>query len=329
MIIMLNVRRLDIRNKFQRYICPCKGVHLSWTRAQICKTHIFCWKYICPCKGVRTRCVQLHKPLKRWLEEVEAQVSKINSKGLDLFLAEYMRMIFKGWPHRKKVASPGQPSIDRTWWDKFKNFVSTRALQNAKHMFFCWGIHLSLQKATTTYVQLTPTKKVTWRGRGAGVKNKFQGAGPFLAEYMRMIFKGWPHRKKVASPGQPSIDRKWWDKFNNFVLTRAQNSKHMFFSLNIHLSLQKSTTTYVQLHQPKRWLEEAEAQVSKIKSKGLDLFLAEYMRMIFKGWPHRKKVASPGQPSIDRKWWDKFKNFVSTRAQNAKHMFFLLKIHLS
>ena len=29
MIIMLNVRRLDIRNKFQRYICPCKGVHLS------------------------------------------------------------------------------------------------------------------------------------------------------------------------------------------------------------------------------------------------------------------------------------------------------------
>jgi len=42
-------------------------------------------------------------------------------------------------------------------------------------------------------------------------------------------------------------------------------------------------------------------QVSKIKAKGLDLFLAEYLRMIFKGWPHRKKVVSSGQPSIDRK----------------------------
>jgi hypothetical protein len=43
-------------------------------------------------------------------EEVEAQVSKIKSKGLDFLLAEYLRMIFKGWPHRKEVASPGQSS---------------------------------------------------------------------------------------------------------------------------------------------------------------------------------------------------------------------------
>ena len=132
-----------------------------------------------------------------------------------------------------------------------------------------------------------------------------------------MIFKGWPHWKKVTSPGQSSIDRTWWDKFNNCVSTRAPIPKHMFFAEK-HLSLQKDTSTYVQLHQPKKWLQEAEAQVSKIKSKGLDLFLAEYLQMIFKGWPHRKKVASPGQPSIDRTWWDKFKNFVSTLAQIDK-----------
>ena len=43
--------------------------------------------------------------------------------------------------------------------------------------------------------------------------------------------------------------------------------------------------------------------MSKIKSKGLDLFLAEYLRMIFNGWPHREKVVSPCQPlKIIRKY---------------------------
>jgi hypothetical protein len=51
----------------------------------------------------------------------------------------------------------------------------------------------------------SPTKKVTSRGRGAGVKNKIQAARPFLAEYLWMIFKGWPYRKKAASPGQSSV----------------------------------------------------------------------------------------------------------------------------
>ena len=94
---------------------------------------------------------------------------------------------------------------------------------------FWLNIHLSLEKFTTTYVQLHQPKKVTWRGRGAGVKNKFQGAGPFLAKYMRRIFKGWPRRKKVASPGQPSIDTKWCDKFKNFVSTRAQKMQNICF----------------------------------------------------------------------------------------------------
>ena len=66
------------------------------------------------------------------------------------------------------------------------------------HVFFAEN---TVVLGTTTYVQLHQPKKVTSRGRGARVKNKNQGAGPFLTEYLRMIFKGWPHREKVASPG--------------------------------------------------------------------------------------------------------------------------------
>ena len=39
----------------------------------------------------------------------------------------------------------------------------------------------------------------------------------------------------------------------------------------------------------KKGLEEAKAQVLKIKSKGLELFLAECMRVILKIGPTRKK----------------------------------------
>ena len=144
-----------------------------------------------------------------------------------------------------------------------------------------WGgmiLYMTLQKGTNTYVHLHQPKKVTSRGQGAGVKNKIQGAGPFLTEYLRMIFKGWPHRKKVASPGQSSTDRTWWDEFKNFVSTRP-NCKTGVFFLKRHLSLQKGYNHICSASPTKkRWLEEAEAQVSKIKSKGLDLFLTEYLR---------------------------------------------------
>ena len=69
---------------------------------------------------------------------------------------------------------------------------------------------------------------------------------------------------------------------------------------------------------PKRWPEEAETQVLKINSKGLDHFLAEYMRMIFKGWPNREEIVLPGQPSLDRIWRNKFKNFMITHTYNTK-----------
>ena len=55
---------------------------------------------------------------------------------------------------------------------------------------------MTLQKGYNHICSPSPTKKVTSRGKGAGVKNKIQGAGPFLTEYLRMIFKGWPTGKK-------------------------------------------------------------------------------------------------------------------------------------
>ena len=140
-------------------------------------------------------------------------------------------MIFKGWSYRKQVASPGQPSIDRKWWDKFKNFASTPTrAQNPKHRLFRWTYICPCKSLQPHMFSFTNQKRRL--EEAAGVKNKCQGAGPFLAEYMRMIFKGWPHRKKVASPGQPSIDRKWWAKFKNFLSTptRAQNPKHRCFA---------------------------------------------------------------------------------------------------
>ena len=189
-------------------------------------------------------------------------------------------------------------------------------------MFFAENTFV-LAKGCNHIYQLHQPNKVTWRGRGAGVKNKFQGARPVLAEYMRMISKGWPHRKKVASPGQPSIDRKWWDKFNNFVSTWAQNAKHCFFAEHTFVLEKVYNHILCSASPTKKVTWRGRGAGVKNKFQGAAPFLAEYMRMIFKGWPHRKKVAPPGQPSIDTKWCDKFKHFVSTRAQNAKHMFFV------
>ena len=68
-----------------------------------------------------------------------------------------------------------------------------------------WGgmiLYMTLQKGATTYVHLHQQKKVTLQ--------------------------------KIASPGQPSIDRKWWDKFQR--VAKLQNRR---FFLKIHLSMQK------------------------------------------------------------------------------------------
>ena len=93
----------------------------------------------------------------------------------------------------------------------------------------------------------------------------------------------------------------------------------------LYMTLQKGTNTYVHLHQPKKWLQEAKAQGSNIKSKGLDLFWLNTCGWSSKVGPTGKKVASPGQSSTDRTWWDEIKNFVSTRAQIETHMFYCWK----
>ena len=64
---------------------------------------------------------------------------------------------------------------------------------------------MTLQKGYNHICSPSPTKKVTSRG------------------------KGWPHKKKIASPGQPPIDRKCWDKLKNFVPTCGQIAKQAFF----------------------------------------------------------------------------------------------------
>jgi len=63
----------------------------------------------------------------------------------------------------------------------------------------------------------------------------------------------------------------------------------MRVELKIQLPLQKDSNTYVQLHQQKSDLKRSRRRWS---------FLAEYLWMIFKGWPYRKKAASPGQSSV-------------------------------
>ena len=70
---------------------------------------------------------------------------------------------------------------------------------------------------------------------------------------------------------------------------KAQITKHMFFTENAFVLAKGYNHICSVSPTKKRWLEEAEAQVSKIKSKGLDFFLAEFLWMMFKGWPHRKK----------------------------------------
>ena len=126
-------------------------------------------------------------------------MSKIKSKGLDLFLTEYLRIIFKGWPTGKK--SHLQANHPQIGHDGTNSRILCQRAPKLQNICFLLKMHLSLQKGTTTYVQLHQPKKVTSRGRGARVKNKIQGAGPFLTEYLRMIFKGWPHRKhRITRP---------------------------------------------------------------------------------------------------------------------------------
>ena len=226
------------------------------------------WFFTWLCKKGTNTYVQLHQP-KKWLQEAEAQVSKIKSKGLDLFWLNTCGWSSKVGPTGKK--SHHQADHPQIGHDGTNSRIVCQHAPKLQNTCFLLKIHLPLQKGTTTYVQLHQPKKWLEEAEAQVSKIKSKGLDLFLAEYMRVIFKGWPHRQKVASPGQSSTDRTWWDEFKNFVSTRP-NCKICVFFLKIHLSMQKGANTYVQLHQPKKLLQEAKAQGSKIKSKGLDLF---------------------------------------------------------
>ena len=157
-----------------------------------CKTHVFLLKIqLSLQKGTDTH-VQLHQP-KKWLEEAEAQVSKIKSKGLDLFLTEYLRIIFKGWPTEKKShLQANHPLIGHDGTNS--RILCQRAPKLQNTCFFAETTVVLAKGCRPHMFSFTNQKKVTWRGRGAGVKNKIQGAGPFF----------WPNSCGWSSKAGPT-----------------------------------------------------------------------------------------------------------------------------
>ena len=147
--------------------------------------------------------------------------------------------------------------------------MSTRP--NCKTDVFFLKRHLSLQKGYNHICSASPTKKGDFKRPRRTCQKKIQGAGPFWTEYLRMIFKGWPHRKKSHhQANHPQIGH---DGTNSRILCqRARKLQHICFLLKMHLSLQKGTTTYVHLHQPKKVTSRGQGAGVKNKIQGLDLF---------------------------------------------------------
>ena len=110
-------------------------------------------------------------------------MSKIKSKGLDLLLTEYLRIIFKGWPIGKK--SHLQANHPQIGHDGTNSRILCQRAQIAKQAFFFSENTFVLAKGVQPHMfTFTNQKKVTSRGRGADVKNKIQGAGPFFGRIL-------------------------------------------------------------------------------------------------------------------------------------------------
>ena len=129
-------------------------------------------------------------------------MSKIKFKGLDLFWQNTCGWFSKVGPTGKK--SHHQANHPQIGHDGTNSRILYQRAPKFQNTCFLLKIQLSLQKGADTHVQLHQTKK-TWRGRGAGVKNKIQGLDLFLTEYLRIIFKGWPTGKNRIS--RPIIHR--------------------------------------------------------------------------------------------------------------------------
>ena len=132
--------------------------------------------YIILQKSINTY-VHLHQP-KKWLQEAKAQGSKIKSKGLDFFWLNTCGWSSKVGPTGKKSHhQANHPLIGHDGTNSRILCQRAPKLQNT----CCFAENtVVLAKGYKHTCSASPTKKVTWRGRGAGVKNKIQRAGPFF-----------------------------------------------------------------------------------------------------------------------------------------------------
>ena len=193
-----------------------------------------------------------------------------------------------------------------------------------------WGgmiLYMTLQKGTNTYVHLHQPKKWLQEAKAQGSKIKSKGLDLFWLNTCGWSSKVGPTGKKSHhQANHPLIGH---DGTNSRILCqRAPKLQNICFLLKLHLSLQKGTNTYVHLHQPKKWLEEAEAHVSKIKFKGLDLFWLNTCGWSSKVGPTGKKShlqANHPQIGHDGTNW----RILFQRVAKLQNSRFFLKIHLS
>ena len=94
---------------------------------------------------------------KRWLQEAEAHVSKIKFKGLDLFWLNTCGWSSKVGPTGKK--SHHQANHPQIGHDGTNSRILCQRARKLQHICFLLKMHLSLQKGTTTYLQLHQPKK--------------------------------------------------------------------------------------------------------------------------------------------------------------------------
>lgn len=103
----------------------------------------------------------------------------------------------------------------------------------------------------------------------------------------------------------------------------------MLLMLKIHVSLQRETNACGQRNKRMYSAPTKKSCLSEKQSTGRDLFWANLLRLICKVLAHAKKIITghssgcnlaTAQSFIHR--WAKLKNFVSSRAQIEKHVFF-------
>ena len=134
--------------------------------------------------------------------------------------------------------------------DRPELFHSNHWIQNSDWFIICKAEDTFALQKGTRICSASPTKKVTRRGRGA------RGWTFFWPNTCGWFSKVGPTGKKSHhQANHPQIGH---DGTNSRIVCvnprrRAPKLQNTCFLLKIHLSLQKGTNTYVQLHQRKKW----------------------------------------------------------------------------